>query len=89
MHITAARIQLWHCVFYSMLPIPTQSFTKLYKHAVQIAARTNTHTVPLEPSHNRTPAHSQPHTPKCQYRGQAFLETLLAHSPLAVLANRR
>lgn len=89
MHIMAARIRLWHCMFYSMLSIPTQSFTKLYKHAVQIDARTNTHTVPLELSRTRTPAHSQPYTTKCQYRGQAFLETLLAHSPLAVLANRR
>lgn len=86
-----ARTRVWHCMFYCMLPIHTQSFTNLYKHTVQIDVRANAHTLPLELSlsHTHTLTHPQSYTTTCQYCGQAFLEPLLAHSPLAVLADRQ
>lgn len=89
MYNSRAHTRVWHCVFYSMLPIHTQSFTNLYKHTVQIVVRANTHTLPLELSLSHTPTHSQSYSTTCQYCGQAFLEPLLTHSPLAVLADRR
>lgn len=70
----------------------TQSFTRLYKHTVQIDVRANAHTLPLELSlthtHTRTPTHSQSYTTTCQYCGQAFIEPLHTHSPLAVFGRQ-
>lgn len=88
-----ARTRVWHCVlffFYSMLAIHTQPFTNLYKHTVQIDVHAIAHVLPLELSlsHTHTPTRSQSHTTTCQYCGQAFLEPLLTHSPLAVFGRQ-
>lgn len=83
-----------------MLPVHTQSFTHLYKHAVQIDVRAYAHALPLDPflprslshththTHSRTPTRSQSYTTTCQYCGQAFIKPLHTHSPLAIFGRR-
>ena len=64
--------------------------TSIQTHCTNRCARKRPHTPSWTLSHTlaHPPTHSQSHTTTCQYCGQAFLEPLLTHSPLAVFGRQ-
>lgn len=66
--------------------------TSIQTHCTNRCARKRPHTpswtLSLSHTHTRTPTHSQSYTTTCQYCGQAFIEPLHTHSPLAVFGRQ-